>query len=50
MYQTTYHTAYCERRSMIRDLTERKVLMADIHREMNDVYVSPNAMSDRKVR
>lgn len=49
MYQTTYHTAYCERRSVVRVLTARKVSVADIHREMSDVY-GPNAVSDIKVR
>lgn len=49
MYKTTYHTAYCERRSVIRVLTARKVSVADIHREMSDVF-GPNAVSDSKVR
>lgn len=48
MYQTTYRTTYCERRSVIRVLTARKVSVADIHREMSDVY-GHNVMSDSKV-
>lgn len=49
MNQTTYRTAYCERRSMIHVLTTRKVSVADIHREMSDEY-GPKAKSDSKVR
>ncbi|GFW11148.1 HTH_48 domain-containing protein [Trichonephila clavipes] len=49
MFKRIYQPADCEIRSVIRFLTAKNVLAAEIHRQISDVYGS-NAMSSNKVR
>jgi hypothetical protein len=49
MFKTIKHPADCEIRSVIRFLNARNVKLADIHRQICEVY-GENAMSDGMVR
>ncbi|GFX21015.1 histone-lysine N-methyltransferase SETMAR [Trichonephila clavipes] len=49
MFKTIDQPAYCEIRSVIRFLTAKNVSVAEIHRQISDVY-GPNVMSSSKVR
>ncbi|GFV65905.1 histone-lysine N-methyltransferase SETMAR [Trichonephila clavipes] len=48
MFKTIDQPADCEIRSVIRFLTAKNVSVAEIHRQISDVY-GPNAMSSSKV-